>query len=30
MAIIKNLQTINAAEEVQKKEPPCSVGGNVN
>ena len=30
MAIIKNLQTINAGEEVQTKEPPCSVGGNVN
>ena len=29
MAIIKNLQTINAGEEVQTKEPPCSVG-NVN
>ena len=30
MAIIKNLQTINAGQDVQKKEPPCSVGENVN
>ena len=26
----KNLQTINAREGVEKKEPSCAVGGNVN
>ena len=26
----KNLQTINAGEDVEKKEPSCTVGGNVN
>ena len=30
MAIIKNLQTINAGEGVDKKEPSCTVGRNVN
>jgi len=30
MAIIKNLQTINAGEDVKKREPSCNVGGNVN
>ena len=30
MAIIKNLQTINAGEGVEKKETSCTVGGNVN
>ena len=30
MAIIKNLQTINAGEGVDKREPSCTVGGNVN
>ena len=30
MAIIKNLQTINAGEGVEKSEPSCTVGGNVN
>ena len=30
MAIIKNLQTINAGEGVEKREPPYTVGGNVN
>ena len=30
MAIIKNLQTINAGEGVEKREPSSSVGGNVN
>ena len=30
MAIIKNLQTINAGEVVEKREPSCTVGGNVN
>ena len=30
MAIIKNLQTINAVEGVEKREPSCTVGGNVN
>ena len=28
-AIIKNLQTINAEEGVEKREPSCTVGGNV-
>ena len=26
----KNLQTINAGEDVEEREPSCSVGGNVN
>ena len=26
----KNLQTINAGEAVEKREPSCTVGGNVN
>jgi len=26
----KNLQTINAGEDVVKREPSCTVGGNVN
>ena len=26
----KNLQTINAGEDVEKKEPSCTVGNNVN
>ena len=30
MAIIKNLQAINAGEGVEKREPSCTVGGNVN
>ena len=30
MAISKNLQTINAGEGVEKKEPSCTVGENVN
>ena len=30
MAIIKNLQKINAGEGVQEREPSCTVGGNVN
>ena len=30
MGIIKNLQTINAGESVEKREPSCTVGGNVN
>ena len=35
MAIIKksrkkNLQIINAGEDVEKREPSCTVGGNVN
>ena len=30
MAIIKNLQTINAGEGVEKREHFCTVGGNVN
>ena len=30
MAIIKNLQTINAGEGVEKREPSCTVGGNVS
>ena len=27
---LKNLQTINAGEGVEKREPSCTVGGNVN
>ena len=30
MTIIKILQTINAAQGVEKKECYCTVGGNVN
>ena len=30
MASSKNLQTINAGEGVEKREPSCTVGGNVN
>ena len=30
MMIIKNLQTINAGEDVEKKETSYTVGGNVN
>ena len=30
VAIIKKLQTINAGEGVEKREPSCTVGGNVN
>ena len=30
MAIIKNLQTINAGEGVEEREPSCTVGGNVS
>ena len=31
MAIIKrNLQIINAGEDVEKREPSCTAGGNVN
>ena len=30
MTIIKNLQTINAREDVEKREPPYTVGGNAN
>ena len=30
MAIIKNLQKINAGEGVEKRGPSCTVGGNVN
>ena len=26
----KNLQTINSGEDVEKREPSCTVGGNVN
>ena len=26
----KNLQTINAGEDVEKREPSCTVGGNIN
>ena len=29
MAIIKNLQIINAREDVEKREPSYIVGGNV-
>ena len=27
---LKHLQTINAEEDVEKTEPSCTVGGNVN
>ena len=30
MAIIKNLETVNAGNGVVKREPFCTVGGNVN
>ena len=30
MDIIKELQTINAGEGVEKREPSCTVAGNVN
>ena len=30
MAIIKNVQTINAGEDVEKREPYYTVGRNVN
>ena len=30
MAVIKNLQTINAGEHVEKREPSYTVGGNVD
>ena len=30
MAVIKKSTTINAAEDVEKREPFCTVGGNVN
>ena len=30
MAIIKKSITINAGEGVEKREPSCTVGGNVN
>ena len=30
MAIIKNLETINPGEGVEKREPSCTVGRNVN
>ena len=30
MAIIQNVQTVDAGEGVEKREPSCTVGGNVN
>ena len=27
---LKNLQTINAREDVEKREPSCTISGNVN
>ena len=30
LAIIKNLQTTSAGEGVERREPSCNVGGNVN
>ena len=30
LAINKNLQTINARENVEKREFSCTIGGNVN
>ena len=29
LTLFKNLQTINAREGVEKREPSCTVGGNV-
>ena len=30
MAILKNLQTTNAGEDMKKREPSCTIGGNAN
>ena len=30
MAVTKSLQTINTGQGVEKREPSCTVGGNVN
>ena len=30
MAIIENSKTTNAGEGIEKREPSCAVGGNVN
>ena len=30
LTLFKNLQTINATEGVEKRNPSCTVGGNVN
>ena len=30
MAIIKSLQITNVGKDVEKREPSCTVGGNVN
>ena len=30
MVITKNLQTINAGEVVEEREPSCTISGNVN
>ena len=30
IVIIKNLQTVNVGEDVEKRVPRCTVGGNVN
>ena len=30
MAIIKNLQTTNAGEDMKKRELSCTIGGNAN
>jgi len=30
IAIIKNLKTLNAGEDLEKKEPSCTVGGKAN
>ena len=30
MTIIKNIQTIHAGEDMEKREPSCTVGGHVN
>ena len=26
----KNIQTVNAGEDMEKREPSCTIGGNVN
>ena len=30
MAVIKSLQAIHAGEDVEKRDPSCTVGGNAN
>ena len=30
MTVIKNTQTVHAGEDMEKREPSCTVGGNIN